>query len=85
MTDNNFLAVLLPRHPALAGHSWGKGCVRSWGSADTQGPHTHTLWPPAQRAPGSAGGSGAPGTPSPAGVCWSHPNPWSSAVPKPWG
>lgn len=29
ITNNNFLAVLLLRHWALAGHSWGRGCVRS--------------------------------------------------------
>lgn len=56
VTNNNFLAALLLRHWALAGHVWDRGCVRSW-AVGPQGPHTHPLCLSAQRAPGSAGGS----------------------------
>lgn len=45
VTNRNFLAVLLLRHWALAGHLRGRGCVRSWAVLALKDP-TPTPWAP---------------------------------------
>lgn len=74
ITNNNFLAVLFLRHRALAGHIWGRGCVRSWAVLASGTPHPHPESPCPKGSRLCRGGR----SPKRGG----HREPWAVATPS---
>lgn len=74
VTNSNFRAVLLLRHWALAGHLWGRGCVRSWAMLALRDP-TPTPWAPCPKDSGLCRGIRAQGR-------GARGDPWAVATPS---